>query len=186
MIIDTSAAHTKWQRKERLKAAADAALQLSKETGQSATELMAEATGENVEVCHGYIVTSPSWFPDAGVDRNAVAAMAAAEAAALAQAEAEGETIVWVRRQWNDSNDAAYRLSDIDGWHWSDVSGGIQAKANRSYLHAYVWCDAMLSGGVAHSCRHGEGPHRIKVCVVKNNNKTAWLKIEQAMENERR
>jgi hypothetical protein len=89
-------------------------------------------------------------------------------------------TIVYVRRQYNDWRQASYRLSDLEGWHLSDVSGGIQARANRSYLHAYVWCNGMLEGELAHSCSHGEGPHRIKVCIVKTANKQHWKEIEQA------
>jgi hypothetical protein len=41
------------------------------------------------------------------------------------------------------------------------------------YLCGYVWCDAAVEGEVAHSCRHGEDPQRIKVCVVKKDNTNA-------------
>ena len=50
------------------------------------------------------------------------------------------------------------------------MSGGVKARARREFIHGYVWCNAALDGSVAHSCRHGEGPHRIKVCVVKKDN----------------
>jgi hypothetical protein len=38
----------------------------------------------------------------------------------------------------------------------------------------------MLEGDLAHSCQHGEGPHRIKICIVKkdNPNSRLWEKIE--------
>ncbi|GAA1083740.1 hypothetical protein [Pseudonocardia alni] len=80
------------------------------------------------------------------------------------------ETIVWVRRQWNERHRAAYRLADLSGLHWSDMSGGVMARANRPYVHGYASCEAAVEGEVAHSCRHGSAPHRIKVCVTAVDN----------------
>lgn len=80
------------------------------------------------------------------------------------------ETLVWVSRQWNDNRGAAFRLGDLERPHWSAVSGGVRVRANRAYVHAYVWCDAGVEGELAHSCLHGEGPHRIKVCVTAVTN----------------
>ena len=68
-----------------------------------------------------------------------------------------GETIVRVRRQYNDWRDAAYRLRDISGFHYSDVSGGINARANREYLCAYVQCDQMIQGELPFSVRGRAG-----------------------------
>lgn len=34
-------------------------------------------------------------------------------------------------------------------------------------------CDGMLEGDLDHSCLHGPGPHRIKVCVVMRDNDKA-------------
>lgn len=87
------------------------------------------------------------------------------------EAEVENGLIVWVRRQWNDYRDAAYHIDDVSGWRWSDVSGGVNAPAPRPFIQAYALCNAMISGELAHSCSHGEGPHRIKVCVTKKMNK---------------
>jgi hypothetical protein len=70
------------------------------------------------------------------------------------------EVVVTVRRQWNDWREARYRLSEVQGLHWDDVSGGVCASAPRSFVHGYVWCYGMIDGELAHSCRHGEGPHR--------------------------
>ena len=80
---------------------------------------------------------------------------------------------VIVRRQFNDWRTATYRVDDLSDLHWSDVSGGVRARANREYLCGYVFCDAAIEGELAHSCRHGEGPHQIKVCVVKGDNTKA-------------
>ena len=76
----------------------------------------------------------------------------------------------WVRRQFNDYRDALYKIDDIDGLHWGDVSGGINQRSPRAFLMGYVWCDGMLEGELAHSCAHGRGPHKIKICILKKNN----------------
>ena len=80
------------------------------------------------------------------------------------------QATVYVRRQGNERRIARYRLQDMEGFHFSDTSGGVQATANRKYLCCYVWCDAMLDGELGHSCAHGKGPHRIKVCIVQKDN----------------
>jgi hypothetical protein len=77
---------------------------------------------------------------------------------------------VTVRRQWNDWRRASVHIEDISGLHLTDVSGGVNARAPRAFLHGYVWCSAFIEGEVAHSCRHGSGPHNIKVCVVQKDN----------------
>lgn len=81
---------------------------------------------------------------------------------------------VWVRRHWNDSLGALYRLDDVTNWHWTDVSGGVQTRSPRPFLHGYVMCDAMLDGDLSHSCRHGPPPHRVKICFVQKDN-SRWL-----------
>ena len=94
------------------------------------------------------------------------------------QSDANVNPIIVVKRQWDDWLTASCRLNDIDDLHWSTVSGGVQAIANRPYVHGYVVCDRMIKGAVHHSCRHGDGPHRIKVCIVKKYNKKSWPQIE--------
>jgi hypothetical protein len=89
----------------------------------------------------------------------------------------EPEQIVSVRRQWNDYREARYRLDDISDMHWTDVSGGVNARAPRKFVHGYVRCDGMIDGELAHSCRHGTGPHRVKVCITKKGNEPVWPKI---------
>lgn len=80
------------------------------------------------------------------------------------------EEIVWVRRQPGDYRMAKYKVSDIKKLHWSDISGGVKAQLDQNYLCCYVRCDELIDGNIAHSCAHGEGPHRIKVCVIKSDN----------------
>ena len=92
---------------------------------------------------------------------------------------AEPGPVVWVRREFKGKRRrAAYRLADVSGLHWSSRSGGKKRRANRPYLHGYVWCDAMIVGAVAHSCRHGPPPHRIKVCITKKDNRRAFDFLE--------
>jgi hypothetical protein len=85
--------------------------------------------------------------------------------------------IITVRRQWNDWQMADYRLDDVEDLHWTQVSGGVQAVAPRPFIHGYVWCDRMLAGELVHSCRHGERPHRIKVCITKTGNEKVWKEV---------
>jgi len=65
---------------------------------------------------------------------------------------------------------ASYPLDSIRRPHWSDVSGGVYARAPQPLLHAYVMCDEMLEGEIDHSGEHGPCPHEIKVCIVKKDN----------------
>ncbi len=81
------------------------------------------------------------------------------------------EELVNIRRQWNDSRrTATIALGSLGGVHWSLVSGGVRALAPQPFLHGYISCDSVLEGELAHSCRHGRGPHSIKVCIVKKDN----------------
>jgi len=82
---------------------------------------------------------------------------------------------VKVRRQWNDWRIGEVKISGITDLHWDDISGGVWVKAPRPFLHGYVWCDEIV-GEIAHSCMHGEGPHRIKVCIVKKDNDASTFK----------
>jgi hypothetical protein len=78
--------------------------------------------------------------------------------------------LVTVRRQWNDWRHATVPISELDRLHLSDVSGGVAVRAPREFLHAYILCSAIVDGEIAHSCRHGRGPHYIKVCIVQRDN----------------
>lgn len=78
--------------------------------------------------------------------------------------------IVNVRRQWNGSDGASYRLQDISGFRWSSVSGGVRRGSPHSSLYAEVDCQGMIDGHLNHSGTHGPCPHSIKVCIVKADN----------------
>jgi hypothetical protein len=53
--------------------------------------------------------------------------------------------------------------------YWDNISGGVAAPAPQYFIHGYILCDS-YSGDLAHSCRHGEGPHRIKICITRKDN----------------
>ena len=89
----------------------------------------------------------------------------------------DDDFLVTVRRHPNDWQTAEYELSKIRRLEWSSVSGGIRSATPYSMIMGYVWCDAMASGELAHSCRHGPPPHEIKVCLIKKYNKEHWNKI---------
>ena len=44
----------------------------------------------------------------------------------------------------------------------------------------------MIEGTVHHSCRHGHGPHRIKVCIIKSTIKSIDLRSKRASRCEHR
>src|SRR5713101_1492989 len=83
---------------------------------------------------------------------------------------------VLIRRRWNDYLVAAVPYEALEGLQWSRVSGGVDALAPQPFIHAYVWCNE-VDGDIAHSCRHGSGPHRIKVCVVRKDNSAILYKM---------
>ena len=165
----------KAERKARLRKAAGDAIERAIASGGDPFDLMIEATGEGVNICVPYVQQHPFFLEKRKLFKTAEDRQRDRDAAALA---AEPGPIVWVRRQFDHHKHAAYRLADVDGWHWSDVSGGVMHRANRQYLHGYVWCDAMIAGELAHTCRHGPPPHRIKVCVTKKGNEKFWRAIE--------
>lgn len=159
------------QDRARYKAAAIAAIDTARMTGQNVYQLMQQATGLPGERCHGYITTAPNFSTD----------IFEIGQARPAPVEHNGP-IVRVRRQWNDNREADYRYDEVTGLHWATESGGINATAPQPFIHGYVYCDAMVSGELAHSCMHGRGPHRIKICIVKKANKPAVFKrlLEEA------
>lgn len=173
----TRTVESKTERKARLRKAAGDAIDRAIATGADPFDLMMAATGEGTNICVPYVQQHPFFLEKRRLFKLAEDRQRDRDAAAIA---AEPGSIVWVRRQFDDHRHAAYRLADVGGWHWSDISGGVQHRANRQYLHGYVWCDGMIAGELAHTCRHGPPPHRIKVCVTKKGNEKFWRAIEEA------
>ena len=73
---------------------------------------------------------------------------------------------VVIRRQWSDWRQDVVELEDIDELHWDFSSGGVRI-SGRPFIHGYISCEKISE--IPHSCRHGAGPHRIKVCMVKKD-----------------
>jgi hypothetical protein len=170
---------SKAKRKARLRLAAGSAIERAIASGADPFALMMQATGEGANICEPYVEQHPLFLQNRHLFKSAAELRRAREAAAIAAViAAEPGSVVWVRRQFNNRKHAAYRLADVSKWHWSNFSGGIGRKANRHYLHGYVWCDAMLAGKLGHSCQHGPPPHHIKVCITKKGNEKVWRDIE--------
>jgi hypothetical protein len=151
---------SKTDRKARLRKAAGEAILRAIETGGDPFGLMLEATGEGTNIYVPYIQQHPFFSEKRHLFKTA-------------------EDRKRDRRQFDDHRHAAYRLEDVSGWHWSDISGGVQHRANRHYLHAYVMCDGMIAGELAHSCEHGPPPHRTKVCITKKGNENSGARYRR-------
>jgi hypothetical protein len=175
--LSDEAGDAKAERKARLRKAAGDAIDHAIASGEDPFDLMMAATGEGPGVCLNYVQHHPFFLEKRAQFKTAKDRKRDRDAAALA---AEPGPVVWVRRQFSHKKHAAYRLGDVSKWHWSNFSGGVGHRANRFYLHAYVWCDGMIAGEIAHSCSHGPPPHHIKVCITRKGNEKFWREIEAA------
>jgi hypothetical protein len=80
------------------------------------------------------------------------------------------ETVIHVRREWKSRRIGEVRFGDIDDLHWARTSGGTGHRSPFIMMYGYILCDRLVAGTLAHSCVHGEVPHRIKIVVVKKDN----------------
>jgi hypothetical protein len=71
------------------------------------------------------------------------------------------DILVVVQRDWNGWKKAMAPLTALEGVHWHQPAG-----APRPLIHAYVNCDAIVSGDVPHDCVEHTS-HRLLVCVIK-------------------
>ena len=83
--------------------------------------------------------------------------------------EQNEDPTIYIRRQWNDWRIGSVPLSKLHHLAWDECSGGVMTRTPQPFIHGYCWCNE-VEGEIAHSCRHGAGPHWIKVCVVKKDN----------------
>lgn len=81
-----------------------------------------------------------------------------------------GTDLVSVRRQWNSWETAQVYVADIANPLWDIAGGGTKETAPDALIYGHIWCDALVSGSVAHSCLHGTAPHSIKVCILRQDN----------------
>lgn len=96
-----------------------------------------------------------------------------------------GDTVVWVRRQWDGHDGAAYRLADVSGFHMSSTGAirNFRGSSPRPMVHGYVMCDAELEGELAHSCEHGPPPHNVNVTIVAKDNTAAVMRHVKKLAN---
>lgn len=78
--------------------------------------------------------------------------------------------LVSVRRQWNSWEMAEVYVGEVANPLWDVECGGVREAAPDAQIYGYVWCDAIVSGSLAHSCLHGTAPHSIKVCILRKDN----------------
>ena len=74
------------------------------------------------------------------------------------------DLLVVVQRDWNGWMKAMTPLSALEDVHWRQPAG-----APRPLIHAYVRCDALVSGMVPHDCGDTGSQHRLLVCVLKKH-----------------
>jgi len=80
------------------------------------------------------------------------------------------DDLVSVRRRWDSREIAQVYVGDVANPLWDIAGGGTKETAPDAHIYGYVFCDAIVSGSVAHSCLHGTGPHSIKVCILRQDN----------------
>src|SRR3954468_17648415 len=114
---------SKTDRKARLRTAAGDAIMRAIETDRDPFELMLEATDEGPNIGVPYIQQHPFFSEKRHLFKTAEDRERERGEAAVAP---EPGPIVWVRRQFDDHRHAAYRIADVRGWHWSNISGGVQ------------------------------------------------------------
>ncbi len=72
------------------------------------------------------------------------------------------DLLVVVQREWNGWVKAMTPLSALEDVHWHHPAG-----APKPLIHAWVRCDALVSGMVPHDCSELGSGHRLLVCVLK-------------------
>jgi hypothetical protein len=91
----------------------------------------------------------------------------------------DDDSIIYVRRQPTDWKTGSVYYKDLEDFCWDMITGGTRIKTSNLHLFAYMWCDKVIEGEVAHSGIHGPCPHRIKVCVLKTDNPKTFRDLEQ-------
>ena len=99
-----------------------------------------------------------------------------AHAVSVGENGVDMEGLITVARQPGDGRLAEYEAGAVHDLHWDNMTGGVMAWTpfKQQMVFGYVFCDAMDSGELAHSCSHGPPPHWIKVCIMKQYNKDCW------------
>jgi hypothetical protein len=81
-----------------------------------------------------------------------------------------GNELVTVRRSWNSWESAQVYVGEVANPLWDVGGGGTKETPPEAFIYGYIFCDAIVSGSVAHSCLHGTAPHSIKVVILRKDN----------------
>ena len=85
----------------------------------------------------------------------------------------EPDTVI-VRRRWNAPETTAVLIDSLWDLHFRDEPGGVCRALPRAFLSAYVWCDKLPAGALAHVCRaEPPPPHDLLVHILPSDNAQA-------------
>jgi hypothetical protein len=89
--------------------------------------------------------------------------------------------VIAIKRQPTDYRTGFVLAGSISGLRWDDMTGGVFQRTG-VYPYGYVSCADIVDGEIGHSCRHGQGPHSIKVCVIKKSSHSiAYKKLVEPL-----
>lgn len=71
---------------------------------------------------------------------------------------------ITVLHEWNGSQQAFARLSDLQDFHHFQPHG-----APKPLMHAYVLCSNLTGDDFPHHCDRTRAPHRLLVCILKSH-----------------
>ncbi|MEJ0035920.1 MAG: hypothetical protein WDO68_07540 [Gammaproteobacteria bacterium] len=82
----------------------------------------------------------------------------------------KADTVI-IRRKWNAADTTEVGVDTLWDLHFRDEPGGVCRALPRAFLSAYVWCDKLPAGGLAHQCRADPPPpHDLLVCILPGDN----------------
>jgi hypothetical protein len=85
----------------------------------------------------------------------------------------KSDSMVTVRRRWNDSHSAKVPLSALRELIIKNDPGGICSPIPRPFPYARVWCDQLIDGRAIHACDPSTAPHELQLCVIEGDNSAA-------------
>jgi hypothetical protein len=80
------------------------------------------------------------------------------------------ESMVTVRRRWNDPHSARVPLSALREFVIKNDPGGVCSPIPRPFSYARVWCDQLIDVRAIHACDPATVPHELQLCVLENDN----------------
>jgi hypothetical protein len=80
------------------------------------------------------------------------------------------DSIVTVRRRWNDPHSARVPMSALRELVTRNDPGGVCTPIPRPFPYARVWCDQLIGGSAIHICEPATAPHELQLCVMEADN----------------